>query len=265
MARFEFVACSELIQILGLRADDERELAEILADVPLDSVHYHTHGHFLRHGFVGAPYGNDFASWAATEVRDRVLGERLAVVSPLDFATLEGLREEILTIIDDHLSHMSIVPRVIFGEPFDFMQSRLVPVSTGVTAGSLEEFRAGLAGAHPSALYFHAIESQRRLPRAGTDFAVWLREVLGRPDLAAAFDRVEIYSGSLERLRSELLRLCDAELGTLMDQPEGWRREGGTPPKGRIPESPRAPVPGESARGAPDGSGRPAASGGPSE
>ncbi len=212
MNRFEFVACSELIQILGLRADDERELAEILAEVSPDCVHYHTHGHFLRHGFVGAPYPNDFATWAAIQVRDRVLGERLGFVSPLDFSTLEAFREEILAIIDDHLSHLSIVPRVIFGEPFDFMQSRIVEVPTGVSAESLEEFRAGLAAIHPSALYFHTIEAPRRLARPEMDFAVWLREGLGHPALAEAMNRVDPYAGSLERLRTELLKLCDAGL-----------------------------------------------------
>jgi hypothetical protein len=212
MTRFEFVACSELIQILGLRADDERELARILEEVPLDCIHYHTHGHFLRHGFVGAPYPNDFATWAAIQVRDRVLGERLGVVSPLDSPSLEDLREEILTIIDDHLSHLNIVPRVIFGEPFDFMQSRIVEVPTGITADSLETFRAGLATIQPSAIYFHTIEAPRRLARPETDVAVWLREGLELPRLAAAMDRVDPYAGSLERLRTELLRLCDAAL-----------------------------------------------------
>jgi hypothetical protein len=213
MSRFEFVACSELIQILGLRADNERELAEILEGVSPDCVHYHTHGHFLRHGFVGAPYPNDFATWAAIQVRDRVLGERLGMVSPLDFASLEELREEILTIIDDHLSHLSIVPRVVFGEPFDFMQSRIVEVPTGVTAGTLVEFRAGLATIQPSAIYYHTIEASRRLARPETDFVAWLREGLGLERLAAAVNRVDPYAGSLEQLRTELLRLCDAELG----------------------------------------------------
>ena len=146
MTRFEFVACSELIQILGLRADDERELAEILEGVSLDSVH-------------------------------------------------------------------NIVPRVIFGDPFDFMQSRIIEVPTGVTADSLETFRAGLAAIPPSAIYFHTIEAPRRLGRPEADFAVWLRESLGLDTLAAAVHRVDPYAGSLERLRTELLRLCDAQLG----------------------------------------------------
>lgn len=209
---FEFVTCGELIQILGLRAEDERELAEILAEVSLDCVHYHTHGHFLRHGFLGAPYPNDFATWAAIQVRDRVLSERLALVSPLDFSSLEQLREEILAILDDHLSHLSIVPRVTFGEPFNFMQSRIIEVPTGVIAHNLEEFRAGLVTIPSSAIYFHTIEAPRRLARPGTDFALWLREGLGLTKLAEAINRVDLYAGSLERLRTELLRLCDAEL-----------------------------------------------------
>lgn len=52
--RFEFVARMQRTDS-GVRADDERELAHILEEVALDCVHYHTHGHFLRHGFVGAP------------------------------------------------------------------------------------------------------------------------------------------------------------------------------------------------------------------
>jgi len=215
MNAFEFVTCNELIQILGQRADDEQELAELLAEVSLESVHYHTHGHFLRHGFVGAPYPNDFATWAAVQVRDGGLAERLAVVSPLDYPTLEGLREEILSILDDHLSHLNIVPRVIFGEPFEFMQSRIVEVPTGIRAASLAEFRAGLAIIPVNAIYFHTIESARRLGRPESDFTAWVREGLDLPDLAAALSRVNPYAGSLERLRSELLRFCDAALAQL--------------------------------------------------
>jgi hypothetical protein len=225
MNAFEFATCNELIQILGQRADDEGELAETLAEVPIESVHYHTHGHFLRHGFVGAPYPNDFATWAAVQVRDRGLAERLAVVSPLDFPTLEELREEILGILDDHLSHLSIVPRVIFGEPFEFMQSRLVVVPAGVAATTLAEFRAGLATVPAASIYFHTIESMRRLGRPETDFAAWLRDGLGLAPLAAAIGRLDPYAGSLERLRAELLHLCDAALAGSAPQASGAERK----------------------------------------
>jgi hypothetical protein len=229
MTRFEFMDCRQLIQILGLRADDEQELADLLAEVSRDSVYHHTHGHFLRHGFVGAPYPNDFATWAVTQVRDRALGERLAVVSPLDHPTLEELRHEILDILDDHLSRLNIVPRVIFGEPFEFMQSRVVEVPTGIEAGSLAEFRKGLATVPASAIYFHVIESARRLPHAQTDFTVWLREGLGMPVLAAAVGRLDPYAGSLERLRTEIVRLCDAALVGAADASVGAGETGVQP------------------------------------
>src|SRR5262249_47892285 len=46
---FVFVGCVELREILGQRAEDEKELADLLAQVPAGSVYYHTHGFFLRH------------------------------------------------------------------------------------------------------------------------------------------------------------------------------------------------------------------------
>jgi hypothetical protein len=212
MTRFTFMACSELIQILGMRATDEKLLVDCLAEAPLDSVHYHTHGHLLRHGFVGAPYPNDFATWAAIQVRDRVLGERLAAVSPLDFRDLEEMREELVSIIDDHLTGLPIVPRVVFGEPFDFMQSRVVEVPTGIVAHDLRTLRDALLTLPLSGIYFHLVEARvRRRGQAG-DLIGWVRRDLGRPDLAAAMARIDPHLIGLERLRKELLRLCDEAL-----------------------------------------------------
>src|SRR5215467_7687330 len=133
--------CSELRVILGEEADDEKRLVELLETVPLDSIYFHTHSYFLRHSYVERVYPNDFAQWVATEVRDHVLGERLAVVDPFEFKSLESLREELISIIDDHLARTPIVPRVIFGEPFHFSQSRILEVPTELKAWTLQEFR----------------------------------------------------------------------------------------------------------------------------
>lgn len=75
------------------------------------SIYYHTHTYFLRHSHVEQLYPNDFAQWVAMEVRDHILGERLAVVDPFEFTGLESLREEFISVIDDHLSRTTIVPR----------------------------------------------------------------------------------------------------------------------------------------------------------
>src|SRR5262247_2340390 len=129
---FQFMECSELRVILGEEADDEKRLVELLETVPLDSIYFHTHSYFLRHSYVERVYPNDFAQWVAMEVRDHVLGERLSVIDPFELQGLEPLREEIISVIDDHLSRTPIVPRVIFGKPFNFNQSRILEVSTGL-------------------------------------------------------------------------------------------------------------------------------------
>ncbi|HXF91185.1 MAG TPA: DUF5752 family protein [Nitrospiraceae bacterium] len=206
---FTFIGCSELQELLGKKANDEKELAELLEEVPVDSVYFHTHSYFLRHSAIAGAYANDFAHWVVTQVRDRVLGERLAVLDPFDFASLEELREEIISIIDDHLSRTSVVPRVIFGEPFHFNQSRIIEVPTGLQACTLPEFRNALAEVDASAIYYHMFEARVRLRREESDFSFWVRQALGLPDLAARLRAINPYVGSLERLRSALLVACD--------------------------------------------------------
>jgi len=211
---FVFVGCVELREILGQRAEDEKELADLLAQVPAGSVYYHTHGFFLRQRVFASSYTNDFADWVVREVRDPVLGEKLAMVDPFEFPDLEALREELVSVIDHHLSRQRVVPRVDGGEPFHFLQSHVVQVPVGVTAATLAEFREGLAQVDASAIYFHLVEARVRLGRPENDFSRWLREALGRAELAERLRRVNPYGGSLERVRSRLLTLVDEVLET---------------------------------------------------
>lgn len=209
---FRFVGCIELLENLGVKAEDERELIELLRQVPAASVFHHVYGYFLRHRVFAGPYANDFATWAAVHARDRVLGERLAVVDPFDFADLEQLREELISIVSDHLGHLPIAPRVSYGEPFHFIQSHVIEVPTGHEARTLAEFRDFLAEVEASAIYYHTVLARARLGRGSGDFAEWLRRSLGRDDLAARFERTSPYLSSLERVRSRLLGLLDAAL-----------------------------------------------------
>jgi hypothetical protein len=209
---FRFIGCVELRQSLDQRATDERELLDRLEDVPAGSVFYHTHGYFLRHRPITTAYGNDFAAWAAVHVRDQVLAERLAVINPFEFTTLERLREELLSVIHDHLARLSTVPRVEFGEVFYFQQSHIVEVPLGPAAATLAEFRQGLAEVDASAIYYHMVEARARLGRRSGDFAEWLRTSLDMAALADRIERIDAYMTSLERVRARVLSLVDSAL-----------------------------------------------------
>ena len=206
---FCFIGSSELREILGEEAEDEKRLVELLEEVPLGSIYYHTHTYFLRNSNVEQLYPNDFAQWVAMEVRDHVLGERLAVIDPFELQGLEALREELISVIDDHLSRTSIVPRVIFGKPFHFNESRILEVPTGLEVWTLQEFCTALSDVDVSAIYYHIFEARHRLGKPESDFSAWIGESLKMPELAGRLRAVNPYWGSLERHRSALLTVCD--------------------------------------------------------
>jgi hypothetical protein len=211
-APFHFLGCWELREMLGRRVYDERELLEQLEEVPLDSIYYHTHTCLLRERTQPGAYPNDFATWAAIQVRDRVLGEKLGVLDPQDVPDVEALRTELVSLIDDHLSQIGSVPRVIFGEPFYFMQSRVLEIPTGIKVRALRDFRDTLASVDVAVVYMHVVEARGRRSRRRNDFAIWIEEQLGLPELAAAVARLNPFSLGLEGMRRRLLALCDAAL-----------------------------------------------------
>ncbi len=209
---FTFTGCVELRQTLDVHALDERELGHRLQEVPAESIFFHTFGYFLRHRPVTTAYGNDFARWAALELGDRALTERLAVVDPFAFPDVDALREHLVTIVQDHLRGRDESRRVEFDRAFHFQRSHLVEVPLGLTATNLTEFRAGLASVDASAIYLHIVETRARSERSTGDFAEWLRTSLDLSALAERFDHLDPYLTTLERVRGRLLGLLDEAL-----------------------------------------------------
>jgi len=209
---FEFCCCIELRQMLGLKAETEKELAGLIKLVSLDSIYYHTCGLLLRHRYRAGEFSNDFATWVAVQVGDRVLGERLAVLDPLSFDALVDLRDEIVSVIDGHLKSIAVIPRVVYGEPFHFIQSRIVAVPAGTVAYTLEEFRQAVSEVDDRTLYYHTLEAWVRRKHRRNDFAAWLRDRLSLPTLAARIEALNPFTGGLEWVRTQMLAYCDQVL-----------------------------------------------------
>jgi hypothetical protein len=207
---FVFSGCSQLLEILGPRARDERELMEMLERAPAGAVYFHTHRRFGVDPRVLGPYANDFADWVAFPIGDVKLAERLSVVDPFKFQTLDGLREEIVSILHQHISTLPLVPRVVFGEPFFFAQAHVVEVPTAFAAASLDEFQHALKQVDPSAVYFHGIHARVSRGVPDGDVGRWIRQELGLTALADEIGRINPYLGGLEELRDRMLRTIEA-------------------------------------------------------
>lgn len=211
---FQFVSCMELREVLGKRATDISRLLELMEEVPSDSIYYHTHSYYLRHAYAQTLYPNDFATWVALYAHDRVLGERLGVLDPFAYLSPEALRQEIMTIIDDHLISHPMVSRAVSGEPFDFIRSHVIEAPLDRQAWTLLEFRHAVHEVEAGALYFHLCEARMRKTPGFDDFSHWLsaKDGLHMPELAAQVQRVARLGLNLEGMRARIVALCDAEL-----------------------------------------------------
>jgi hypothetical protein len=211
---FRFFSCMELREVLGKRAVDEHRLLELIEEAPADSIYYHTYSYYLRHAYTQQLYSNDFANWIALYAQDRVLGERLGVLDPFEFSDIEQLRDEILSIMADHLNHSRVVTRCIVSEPFEFIRSHVIEIPLGLEATTLGEFYDALAIVEVGAVYNHVCEARMRKKPRSADFADWLawEQGLGLQDLASKVEQAARLGLSLEGLRNKILRLCDQEL-----------------------------------------------------
>ena len=206
------MGCVEIKELLGKKANDVQKLLELIEEVPLDSIYYHTHSYFLRHFYITGPYTNDFANWAAIQVRDRVLGEKLASVSVSSVKSLENIRTELINIIDQHLTDIKTVPTASHGQPFYFMKSRIIEIPTGLVVNDLKEFVEGLNVVDATAIYNHIFEARLRDKLGRSDISIWLDNSLGLAELANKVEMVDSYMYSLEGLRERLISICSAEL-----------------------------------------------------
>jgi len=209
MPDFSFTDCVEIKELTGQKADDEARLMELIEEAPDDAIYYHTHSYFLRHFYIVGPYHNDFANWAAIQVRDKVLGEKLSSITPSSHSTLDDIRNALIEVIDDHLSAIKRVPAVIYGQPFHLMKSHIIEIPAKLSVINLREFRDALAVVDASAIYNHIFEARLRVKRGKSDFAIWFEDVLGLKELADRVEKIDAYMYSLEGLRGKILSLCD--------------------------------------------------------
>ena len=182
--------------------------------MPEASIYHHTH-YFLRaHHYLTPEPSNDFAYWVMEVLGEEPLGERLAAIDTVSYATLEESRGALVEAVTSYLqqtptAHLRFVGE---GQEFFFVKSIHVIMPTDHTASTLQEFAAALEEISINSLYFHSFDARLHVKGRTNDFGVWLKEQLGLAALAENVSHLDPYAHTLEALRSILLSLVHQQL-----------------------------------------------------
>jgi len=202
--------CALIAIATGRRALTLRELHDLLLTVTPDSIYYHFWGNLLQPRFEEREYNNDFAAWAWYSLHEAVLAERLAVIDPTESKDLEELRQQLLEIIEERLDEREALAWISSGDSFEFIRSQIVVFDTGKRANTPEELAAILPDISPSSIFYHFIDSRRRLTHHRDDFSFWLSSFKeSYQELYDKLTAIDPYFDSLAHLKARLVNLFE--------------------------------------------------------
>jgi hypothetical protein len=183
-----------------------RELRERLLNCPLESLFHHFCETVIRPTFDDPEFRNDFAVWAARDLQDRVLAERLGIINPYAYTNLKDLRKLVVEIIDERLAEVAHVPWVRQGHDFRFMRAVTVVFDTGRQLQEPNDLITAIPEMSLGSIYYHYVEARRRTERGCDDFTAWLTGFGAGPEaLIAALEGIDFYFMSLPELRQHLI------------------------------------------------------------
>jgi hypothetical protein len=206
MSVFEVKDCALLTRMSGIQpAFNLRELRDRIASCHPDVLYHHFCETVLVPSFDYPDYRNDFAVWARWRLGDQVLSERLGMIDPYLYTSMEELRSAALEIIDERLSEVTMVPWARPGHEFFFMQAVTVVFDTGERISHPDELADVVPRMTNGSIYFHVLEARRRLPGGVNDFTGWLEGYEGNWNhYIQAIQAIDVTFHSLSEIRQEL-------------------------------------------------------------
>lgn len=198
----------------GIRVGNLRDLLENLKTVPESVLYQHTHRFLQQYQYLVPEPPNDFAYWVTQMLQDEKLGERLAAIDTVRFNSLEGLRQALVSAIEEHLKGGEISRESPSGKEFHFMRAIRFSVPTRYIAHDLSEFADCLKKVSLTSLYLHIFEARMRPPLGVNDFSYWFETQLNEKDLARKVSGLDPYTQTLEGLRSRIIGFVGKRLTT---------------------------------------------------
>jgi len=197
--------CALITISTGEQAQNLRELRDRLLVTHAGSIYYHFWGVMLRHTYVDPEYQNDFAVWASHALHDHEIAERLSLIDPNEYLSIEDLRREIVEIIEQHLYEREHVPWARTGDQFQFTRSQIVVFDTRHRITAPEEFKDIVPRLPLGSIFYHFIDSRRRTTESLNDFSIWLSEHGEKYlPLVERLNSIDPYFTTLGNLRDEI-------------------------------------------------------------
>ena len=207
MSPFEFRTRLTVTKLTRRMATTIAELAAHLREMPESVVFHHTHHFLVQHQELSPEPPNDFAHWVTTALQQDEVGERLASVDTVRFASLGALKARLVEILDACVATERQPRLAPEGEEFHFKDAVSVVLSTGHVAQSVPEFRLALGRVSTGSIAYHLFESRLRIKAEDNDFSRWLEGEADLPAVARAIRALDPYTYTLEGLRQVLLGL----------------------------------------------------------
>lgn len=206
---FQFSSSASLEKLTGRRAENLKELLEIIKSCPSSSIFYHTFSAFRKMREVQAPYTNDFAVWIVRHLREEALAEKMLAIDLADYDTIEDLRACLVEIIEGYRNENGDVFQKKADEPFYLYDVVRFVYLTDKYAYDLASFRQLLNTISVDSLFYHFIESRLQTKLHTDDFSRWIEESLQNKNLAQKVRNIDINIYTLEELQDRILEVID--------------------------------------------------------
>jgi hypothetical protein len=201
---FEIKDCSVVSIAIGKHALNTKELFTQLLSVDQDSIYYHFWGKLLRTSFSTPEFNNDFAQWVSEQIHDKSLAERLSILEPQDYPTLDELRQEMLDIIQSSLEQNTVLLYTNAQEPFYFLKLSMVIFDTSKIINEPKEFANFIDDLSYGSLYFHFVDARRRTQNHRDDFSNWIALFEGYDELIDMIVNIDPFFFSLSKLKEKV-------------------------------------------------------------
>ncbi|HER42947.1 MAG: hypothetical protein JW876_03760 [Candidatus Krumholzibacteriota bacterium] len=213
-ASFEIKDCALAAIATGIRAQNLKELRNIVRDIDSGCIYYHFWSGLLKARFDDPEYYNDFASWARHALHDKVLAERLGTIDPARLPDLEELRLAIVDILEARMDEIETISWTRPDAEFHFITSQIVVFDTRKVIHEPEELAVVVPSMSRSSIFYHFIDARRRTFGNIDDFSSWLYGFEDRyRDLCGLLGNVDPYFGTLTELRQQLAGIFAGRFG----------------------------------------------------